>query len=137
MSYVNDKLTTEERQRNSHGPMLAYMYTARNNGPYPAPCYFSEVPKNHTEVKAMMYTDILVPKEKLIKGAYPGAHMDTYYPGFPTMKHLKYKVSKDGGIWARETFNDRGKIFSANVPGQRPNFFFDVCFLNVLFFKLS
>lgn len=91
MSYVNDKLTTEERQRNSHGPMLAYMYTARNNGPYPAPCYFSEVPKNHTEVKAMMYTDILVPKEKLIKGAYPGAHMDTYYPGFPTMKHLKYK----------------------------------------------
>ncbi|XP_057669654.1 5'-3' exoribonuclease 1 [Diorhabda carinulata] len=91
MQYYNDKLTTEERKRNTHGPMLIYTYTPKNNGPYPAPCYFPEVAQNHTEVKTLKYDDILISKEELVKGAYPGAHMNVYYPGFPTMKHLHYR----------------------------------------------
>ncbi|XP_072396590.1 5'-3' exoribonuclease 1 isoform X2 [Diabrotica undecimpunctata] len=91
MSYCNDQLTTDEKRRNSHGPMLIYMYTPRDRGPYQAPAYFPEIPKNHTEVKTLSYSDILVPREKLVKGAYPGALMNVYYPGFPTMKHLKYR----------------------------------------------
>ncbi|CAG9863353.1 unnamed protein product [Phyllotreta striolata] len=91
MSTCNDNLTEDEKQRNSHGPMLVYSYTSKNNGIYPAPCYFPEVLNNHTEVKTLTYKEVLVPEAKLIKGAYPGAHMNVYYPGFPTMKHLQYK----------------------------------------------
>ncbi|KAJ8916294.1 hypothetical protein NQ315_016435 [Exocentrus adspersus] len=91
MRSCNDQLTAEEKQRNTHGPMLVYKYTADNKGPYPAPEYFPPVPENHTELVKMRYDEILLPKEKLIKGAYPGVLMDIYYPGFPTMKHLHYK----------------------------------------------
>ncbi|CAG9814067.1 unnamed protein product [Phaedon cochleariae] len=92
MGYCNDKMTTEEKERNRHGPMLIYMFTPRDKGPYPAPEYFSDIPHNHTDVKSMLYNEIVLPEEKLVKGAYPGVKMNVYYPGFPTMKHLKYKA---------------------------------------------
>lgn len=92
MSYCNDKLTIEETRRNSHGPMLIYTYTARDNGVYNAPEHFTPVIHNHTIVETMSYDDVLIPSSKLVKGVHPEAQMNIYYPGFPTMKHLKYKV---------------------------------------------
>lgn len=94
MSYCSANLTEEERLRNKHGPMLIYTFTQRDMGVYKAPEYFPPVMHSHANVMTMNYDDILVPREKLVKGAYPGVKTGKYYPGFPTMKHLKYKVGK-------------------------------------------
>lgn len=92
MSYCDDKLTQEETDRNKYGPMLIYTYTPTDNGEYWAPEYFPTILSNHTELELMSYDDILIPKDKLVKGAHPGTQSNLYYPGFPTMKHLKYRV---------------------------------------------
>ncbi|CAH2012828.1 unnamed protein product [Acanthoscelides obtectus] len=91
MKSCNEMLTDEELKRNSHGPMLIYKHTNIDKGPYIAPEYFPPIPHNYTDVKTMRYTDVLLPKEKIVKGLYPEVKLDVYYPGFPTMKHLKYK----------------------------------------------
>lgn len=83
-------LSLDEIKRNQHGPMLIYTYADKVFGKYDAPEYFAPVKENHAVYELVNISDIFVPRERLIKGAYPGAKMDVYYPGFPTMKHLKY-----------------------------------------------
>uniref|UniRef100_A0AAR5PUV6 5'-3' exoribonuclease 1 n=1 Tax=Dendroctonus ponderosae TaxID=77166 RepID=A0AAR5PUV6_DENPD len=90
MAPCNKELSEEERRRNSQGPMLACTYTAVDLGKYDAPLYFQTINHNHCKVKLVNIEDIRVPIDNLVKGAYPGASMDVYYPGFPTLKHLKY-----------------------------------------------
>ena len=34
-----------------------------------------------------------IPSENLVKGILPGAQLDVFYPGFPTLKHIKHRVS--------------------------------------------
>ncbi|XP_044728242.1 5'-3' exoribonuclease 1 isoform X2 [Chrysoperla carnea] len=93
MKSCDKELTSSERHRNSHGPMLLYEYVVESQGTYEAPEYFPRITNNHTTLKLFTYNDIRVPADKLIKGLYPGAKFDTYYPGFPTFKHLKYTPS--------------------------------------------
>lgn len=93
MEPLNEKLTDEEKKRNSHGPMLVYNYTEENLGKYTAPSYFPPINDNHAHCVTLSIDDIKVPIEKLVKGAYPGVMLDVYYPGFPTFKHLTYTVS--------------------------------------------
>ncbi|KAK4879546.1 hypothetical protein RN001_007692 [Aquatica leii] len=90
MEPCNQLLTAEEKQRNTHGPMLVYEYTSENLNEYVAPEFFPSVTKSHAKCKQVFINEIRIPISKLIKGAYPGALFDVYYPGFPTMKHLKY-----------------------------------------------
>lgn len=92
MGPLNEKLTEDEKKRNTHGPMLVYHYTEENLGSYIAPSYFPPVAVNHAHCVALSIDDIKVPVDKLIKGAYPGVATNIYYPGFPTFKHLKYKA---------------------------------------------
>jgi len=35
----------------------------------------------------------VIPIERQRKGVCPGARLDVYFPGFPTLKHLKYTVN--------------------------------------------
>jgi len=93
MRECNEQLTEEERRRNSPGPMLEYSYTSEDFGKYEAPAYFPAIKRNHCKVQAMTADSIRVPRDKLVKGLYPGVSLDVYFPGFPTMKHLKYTVS--------------------------------------------
>lgn len=88
------RLTAEEKQRNSPGPMLVYEYTSENLGQFESPGYFPSITSSHAACQRICIKDIQVPKDKLIKGAYPGAKFDVYYPGFPTLKHLEYEVNK-------------------------------------------
>ncbi|KAF5297711.1 hypothetical protein FQA39_LY12042 [Lamprigera yunnana] len=90
MKSCNEKLTIEEKERNKHGPMLIFQYTDENMNEYSAPQYFLPVKESHAKYNTLLYTDILIPIDKLIKGAYPGAKCDVYYTGFPTMRHLNY-----------------------------------------------
>lgn len=92
MSYCNERLTEEEAARNKHGPMLIYTYTDKDKGSYYAPEYFPPISSNHSELKTLMYDDVIIPKDALITGVHPNAQMNVYYPGFPTLKHLKYRV---------------------------------------------
>ncbi|XP_044268734.1 5'-3' exoribonuclease 1 isoform X2 [Tribolium madens] len=90
MKPCNELLTPEEANRNKHGPMLVYEYTDEDLGVYEPPSYFPKV-VNRARCTPVNIEDIRVPKEKLVKGAYPGVVLDVYYPGFPTLKHLKYE----------------------------------------------
>lgn len=93
MAPCNEILSAEEKRRNKHGPMLIYEYTADTLDRFEAPQYFPAIEKNHAKVRLVTVEEIRVPQDKLIKGPCPGAITDTYYPGFPTFKHIKYKVS--------------------------------------------
>lgn len=73
--------------------MLVYEYTTDDLAEYEAPEYFPPVTNNHALCTKITNEEIRVPEEKLVKSAYPGALFDVYYPGFPTTKHLKYKVT--------------------------------------------
>lgn len=92
MEPCNNLLTPDEIKRNTHGPMLIYNYSKTPLGDYPAPDYFPTVKNHHANCISVTIDDIRVPRDKLIKGAYPGVTMDIYYPGFSTFKHLKYEV---------------------------------------------
>lgn len=39
------------------------------------------------------FNKVQISPNKLVLGPSKGAYMDYYFPGFPTMKHLKYSVS--------------------------------------------
>lgn len=97
MAPCNEQLSEEERRRNSHGPMLVCTYTAEDLGKYDAPLYFQTINHNHCKVQLVHAEHVRVPIDNLVKGAYPGATMDVYYPGFPTLKHLKYTVRAPKG----------------------------------------
>lgn len=93
MKSCSHRLTNEENERNRQGPMLIYKYTEEDMGRYEAPSYFPPVMHSHAVYHTKDYSDFRVPTKQLIKGAYPGVKMDVFYPGFATMKHLKYTVS--------------------------------------------
>ncbi|GJQ70278.1 putative 5'-3' exoribonuclease [Trypoxylus dichotomus] len=97
MEECNMKLTPEEKDRNCHGPMLIYQYTSIPQEIYSAPEYFPTVMPNFTMCDQLSIDDIRIPREKLIKGAYPGVKLDVYFPGFPTTKHLKYRHRLENG----------------------------------------
>ncbi|XP_071053139.1 5'-3' exoribonuclease 1 isoform X2 [Onthophagus taurus] len=90
MKPCNLELTPEEIEGNKEGPMLIYQFSKTDQGPYPAPEYFPTIPNNFTICTKLSIDDIRVPKDKLIKGAYPGVKQEIYFPGFPTTKHLEY-----------------------------------------------
>lgn len=93
MEQCNLELTPEEIKRNSHGPMLIYRFTTTVQEKYEAPQYFPPVDPNKAVCSELTINDVRVPRDKLVKGAYPGVKLDIYFPGFPTTKHLKYTVS--------------------------------------------
>ncbi|XP_041976065.1 5'-3' exoribonuclease 1 isoform X2 [Aricia agestis] len=93
MTPCYQRLTDEELKRNSHGPMLIYQWTPDNLGPAVAPDYFPTVPQCHAHEKLLWRKELEVPPERLICGLLPNADPSLLYPGFPTMRHLKYTSS--------------------------------------------
>ncbi|OWR44090.1 5'-3' exoribonuclease 1 isoform 1 [Danaus plexippus plexippus] len=93
MSPCYQRLTEEELKRNSHGPMLVYNWTADSLGPIISPEYFPSIKENHAVEKAVWRHELDVPLHLLKRGMLPDADKDVLYPGFPTMRHLKYKTS--------------------------------------------
>uniref|UniRef100_A0A0A9XX62 5'-3' exoribonuclease 1 n=1 Tax=Lygus hesperus TaxID=30085 RepID=A0A0A9XX62_LYGHE len=83
------KLTDEERLRNTHGPLYVYEYTPTDNGKYKAPQFFPDLEHNHSIYKEVWSDELYIPKNKVIKGLYPGAGEAQAY-GFPTLKHVPF-----------------------------------------------
>ncbi|XP_045446077.1 5'-3' exoribonuclease 1 [Melitaea cinxia] len=93
MAPCYQRLTEEELKRNTHGPMLVYTRTSENLGPLVAPEFFSTIPENHAKQVEVWRQELDVPVDQLKKGMLPNVDRDLLYPGFPTMRHLKYKAS--------------------------------------------
>ncbi|XP_047526859.1 5'-3' exoribonuclease 1 isoform X3 [Vanessa atalanta] len=93
MAPCYQRLTEEELKRNTHGPMLVYTRTTENLGPIIAPDYFSPIAENHAKEIAVWRTELDVPASELKRGMLPNVDRELLYPGFPTMRHLKYKTS--------------------------------------------
>uniref|UniRef100_A0A1I7UUL0 5'-3' exoribonuclease 1 n=1 Tax=Caenorhabditis tropicalis TaxID=1561998 RepID=A0A1I7UUL0_9PELO len=73
-----NRLSKEEISRNTHGCHIQ--------------CISSPLPDGHwraerTELSQEIFR---IPKEKVKWGLLPNVKMDVYFPGFPTMKHLKH-----------------------------------------------
>ncbi|KAJ8732975.1 hypothetical protein PYW07_015574 [Mythimna separata] len=88
------RLTEEEKKRNSHGPMMVYNWTPQNQGLIPAPDYFPPITECYATEHQVWRQELEVPGSMLRRGMLPNAKRDMLFPGFPTMRHLKYQVSR-------------------------------------------
>ncbi|XP_050557278.1 5'-3' exoribonuclease 1 isoform X1 [Spodoptera frugiperda] len=87
------RLTEEEKSRNTHGPMLVYNWTQQNLGVMPAPQHFDPIAECHATETKVWRQELEVPGSMLKRGMLPNAMRDMLFPGFPTMRHLKYQTS--------------------------------------------
>ncbi|KAG8224751.1 hypothetical protein J437_LFUL005320 [Ladona fulva] len=93
MEPLQEGLTEEERKRNKHGPMLAYTYSTKCVEPFRAP-HFPPVLHNHALEKKVMREEIYVPIEKLQKGLCSNVDLESYFPGFPSLRHASLQKGK-------------------------------------------
>ncbi|XP_013136555.1 PREDICTED: 5'-3' exoribonuclease 1 [Papilio polytes] len=93
MAPCYQRLTEDELKRNSHGPMLIYNWSPANLGVALSPAYFPPITENHAIELLVFRSKLDVPEDQLKRGMLPNAKRDLLYPGFPTMRHLKYKTS--------------------------------------------
>ncbi|KAJ8731787.1 hypothetical protein PYW08_014517 [Mythimna loreyi] len=91
------RLTEEEKKRNSHGPMMVYNWTPQNQGVTLAPDYFPPISECYATEHQVWRQEIEVPGSMLRRGMLPNAKRDMLFPGFPTMRHLKYQTSLKKG----------------------------------------
>ncbi|KAJ8687572.1 hypothetical protein QAD02_023366 [Eretmocerus hayati] len=89
MEPCDTKLTPEEKRRNQHGPMSIFTYTEEDQGLYEAPEYFPSI-RNHAKMELQNRENILIPRDKLVKGLCKGVRLSVYYPGFPTLQHIPH-----------------------------------------------
>ncbi|XP_046669351.1 5'-3' exoribonuclease 1 isoform X2 [Homalodisca vitripennis] len=92
METKEHELTDEEKSRNKHGPMQVYTYTPENQGSYIAPAYFPALSNHHAHLENVPREKLYVENSKLVKGLCPGARLDIYHCGFPTLKHIPFKA---------------------------------------------
>nr|CAD7460816.1 unnamed protein product [Timema tahoe] len=93
MTPCNERLSPDEIQRNTPGPMLEYSYTLEDLGRYESPGYFPALANNHAKMVKIYREEIYVDRSKLVKGLCPGVKLDVFFPGFPTLKHIPYTSS--------------------------------------------
>lgn len=93
MDDCDPELTDGERARNIHGPMLQYDYCGVDQGALP------DSPYGQAGVAHLLCTEtpierdeIQVPSNRLVLGPCKTSVKDVYFPGFPTMRHLKHSA---------------------------------------------
>lgn len=93
MNDCNDQLTDNEKSRNRHGPMVQFDYCAEDQGSEPEMYGLPMI--GHVLCKETLVNreEIDVPENKLVLGPCSGALKNAFFPGFPTMRHLKHTVS--------------------------------------------
>lgn len=109
MKPCNERLKPEERGRNVHSPMYIYKYVHENLGEYKAPKYFPPIGVNHALCTRLDRNDWEIEPRKIYKGLCEGVKLDTFFAGFPTLKHLKhtFRIEKE-----------QVKVFQQNSRGE-------------------
>lgn len=92
MDNCNDKLTEGEKGRNRHGPMLQYDFCANDQGALPECLGQPMIGHVFCKETRIDRDELHVPEHKLILGPCPNAAKEVYFPGFPTMRHLKHSA---------------------------------------------
>lgn len=87
----DEKLTSDEKIRNIHGPMFIYTYSSTNQGSLEGPPNFPSIGNLMCKEQKTYREEIQVPEDKLVLGPSKGSMQNVYYVGFPTLKHLSYK----------------------------------------------
>ena len=85
-------LTEEEKQRNSFGKCFQYSYDKNWNFTYPSPYpgVFKDINSCKAKVAEINGEKFHLEISQLKKGLLKGTKLDTYFHGFPTMKHIKH-----------------------------------------------
>jgi len=96
MTPLYEKLNPAERKRNNHGPMMIFSFSETQGERYEAPEYFPPIEKNFSKAVEVFRAEWDLPITKLKKGLLPGVRLDVYFPGFPTLMHIRHtaKLSK-------------------------------------------
>ena len=88
------RLTEEEKQRNSFGKCFQYSYDKNLNFTYPSPYpgvnIFEDINSCKAKVTEINRDKFHLEISQLKKGLLKGTKLDTYFHGFPTMKHIKH-----------------------------------------------
>ena len=99
MSTVEGFLSPEERQRNGHGPALLYQHQHSSLGVYKSSLIgaFPDIKDNHAKCTPIPRESMLLPGHQIRKGFIPNPKAHVYYPGFPTLRHLRFnfKLKKE------------------------------------------
>ncbi|RWS29627.1 5'-3' exoribonuclease 1-like protein [Leptotrombidium deliense] len=87
------ELSQEEKMRNKHGPHSLFTYSEICLGTYPSSLVksFPDIVNNHAKCEEIPYNEFWVPKS-MIRRVFNEAS-DVYFPGFPSLKHLKFTHS--------------------------------------------
>lgn len=92
MAECDQNLTPSECKRNQHGPMLQYDYNPEFQEQIPTIYSVKSLHHVFCTEKPFWSKDILVPTQNAVCVELSNADRTAFFPGFPTMKHLKYKV---------------------------------------------
>lgn len=93
MGDCESDLTDGERARNIHGPMLQYDYCSEDQGALPdSPYGQAGVGQLHCTETPIERKELQVAADKLVLGPCNASARDVYFPGFPTMRHLKHSA---------------------------------------------
>ncbi|WAR13812.1 XRN1-like protein, partial [Mya arenaria] len=89
-------LTPNEKARYSHGPHLLYEYVEEPGEPYRSilPEAFPDIAANHARLTKVNQDDHHIHPAQLRMGILPGAKLNMFFPGFPTLRHISYRASK-------------------------------------------
>uniref|UniRef100_UPI00358E17BF 5'-3' exoribonuclease 1-like isoform X2 n=1 Tax=Myxine glutinosa TaxID=7769 RepID=UPI00358E17BF len=94
MSPYNHHLTDEEKRRNEHGHCLLYTFDSLATVAKP-----EEGDDPRIRVQGLSADIWRIPSSELLKGLSPGVDPDAFHRGFPSLRHIKYKVSlKKAGV---------------------------------------
>ena len=116
------KMSAEARARNTHGPMFVARYSTADLGQYRAPQYFPTVERNHAAVELVKREDWDVPIHKLNKGLMEGVKLDVFFPGFPTLKHIRHTAElRKAGVRVFEQSSRGENMMLSLEPQGRPD----------------
>ncbi|XP_036218346.2 5'-3' exoribonuclease 1 [Bactrocera oleae] len=90
MRACEKNLTPAEVKRNRHGPMQQYDYHPESQGSAPGIFSLRPLYSVFCTEQQIWSKEIAVPSDKSVCVELPNAARDVFFPGFPTMKHLKY-----------------------------------------------
>lgn len=93
MAKCDKGLKDTERQRNKHGAMSVYTFTEENMGTVDGILKLPSIPNCYCSHKSIALAEIRVPPNRMVFGPWPKKNSTIiHFPGFPTMKFLKYTV---------------------------------------------
>lgn len=86
------QLSDHDRLQNKHGPHLMFTYSPEKQPAFPStlPGRLPDIQINYAQVTPVNKDAYLLPINQIKKGLLDGINLDTYVPGFPTLRTLEY-----------------------------------------------